>query len=184
MKRKGFKTLVMLTAILVIASVLTAYDVYVPDIHPAYLVSLVVIFLISAILSHAPIYRLTEKEKQAIIENGLVHYTSEEKALRIQEMGFLGYKTHMGFPETLLGEMIWFYPNEREKQDNEHHKYLQKTSRVKDEPKRFQYQLTLKVKEEDFKHLYVRHGWYRDPAVTYRGASYSPEIIEVKKMNE
>lgn len=70
---------------------------------------LTILILILTIVSHAPLFKISNNIKEKIMENGLIHFTSEENYIKIRDSGLVGKKADMGFPETLLDDLVWTY---------------------------------------------------------------------------
>lgn len=99
--------------------------------------------------------------------------------------GLMGKDADMGFPETLLGKMVWTYQYVDENDIEVKHEIVSNKSRGKANPKR--YGICIKVtgiSESDLNKLYTRHGFIKDGAIVYRGELLRAEKIElIKKWN-
>lgn len=133
-------------------------------------------------VSHAPLFKITKKQKDIIIAQGLVHFTNHSNALLILDDGLKGRPADMGFPETLLGNMVWTYINEGGSYINECHSILLKKSRAKDNPERYGTCLFLKgFSDKELNCMYTRYGIFNDHAIVYRGERLLPAEIEMKE---
>lgn len=149
-----------------------------------YIVFIMIIFLVVSYitLSHAPIFKISDKMKKKIIENGLIHFTSMECWESICKNGFKGQDADMGFPETLLGKMVWTYQYIDESDIEIKHKIVVDKKRGRENPKR--YGICIKItgiSEDDLDKLYTRYGYIRDKAIVYRGEWLKSEKIELIK---
>lgn len=149
-----------------------------------YIIFLVVIALVVlyAMGSHAPLFKINTSVRNHIRENGLIHFTSMECWESIFQNGLMGKDADMGFPETLLGKMVWTYQYVDEKDIEAKHEIVVNKSRGKTNPKR--YGICIKITgidEEDLNRLYTRHGFIKDGAVVYRGEWLKAKKIELIK---
>ncbi len=140
------------------------------------------LFLLAIItaISHAPIFQLKYKDKQDIISNGVIHFTSPQKAKKI-----LAEQTLKGYPsafEKFLGPLIWTYKYEDDIKTEKKHDYLLTKKRGKDSPEN--YSVCLIITElDDFtiSKARTRHGFFRDKPIVFRIDNISPTKIEIKK---
>lgn len=147
------------------------------------LVGIVVILMIIPLLLHAPWFNVSNKMKNEIIKNGLIHFTSKENCYSIMENGFKGEFSHMKGIELLLGKMVWFYPCKDDSSLFLSRKNIMRTKRAKDDPER--YAVCIRVKgfnEDDLDKFYYRIGFWKNSAIVYRGEVLTAEIFEIVKI--
>lgn len=130
---------------------------------------------------HIPIFKLNKKDIEMIKTLGLIHFTSNENALKIKTDGFKGSVSHMGGIERLLGNLIWFYintPDQKQKQ-----KILFNTSRGKKDKKRFEVCIIVNdLNDEDIKKMRKRIGFSKkDKAIVYKGDKFIPKKMIIGK---
>ena len=145
-----------------------------------YIIFLIVVFIVILFVmgSHAPLFKINGLVKENIRKNGLIHFTSMECLDSIMENGLIGSDADMGFPETLLGKMVWTYQYENEEVTEAKHEIVVNKKRGKENPKR--YGICIKItgiSEEELNRLYTRHGFINDGAIVYRGT-----VLKAKKM--
>lgn len=149
-----------------------------------YIIFLVVVAVVILYItvSHAPLFRISTSVKKYIRENGLIHFTSMECWESISKNGLKGEYSDMGFPETLLGKMVWTYQYIDESDIEAKHKIVANKKRGKENPKR--YGICIKItgiSEDDLNRLYTRHGFIRDGAIVYRGEWLKVDKVELVK---
>lgn len=148
-----------------------------------------IIFLIAILIvvlyvmgSHAPLFKINSNVKDGIRKNGLIHFTSMECWESISQNGLMGKEADMGFPETLLGKLVWTYQYIDEKDIETKHEIVANKSRGKANPKRYGICIRITgISEDDLNRLYTRHGFIKDGAVVYRGEWLKADNIELIK---
>lgn len=132
--------------------------------------------------SHAPLFKINSSMKDNIRNNGLMHFTNMECWESISKNGLMGNDADMGFPETLLGKMVWTYQYVDENDIETKHEIVANKSRGKANPKRYGICIRITgISEDDLNRLYTRHGFIKDGAIVYRGEWLRAEKIELIK---
>ena len=145
---------------------------------------IVIILLISTALivsyytiCYSPIFPLSQKQKEEIRNNGLLHFTDFSNYDSIVKNGLIGSKFHMGFPQTLLGEMIWMYSSSCNIEEK--HNILCSTARGKQNNARYGICIHItQIPKENINHMYTRKS---DNAIVYRGKQLTGCIELIKK---
>ena len=137
-----------------------------------------VAILIFTTLLYTPIIKISRLQYKEIIDNGLLHFTSEENAVSImgkQEIN--GTIDRMAFAKS-LGELVWCYPY-RSLDDIEHYHEILLT---KKDAKKYCVCLKLSGFSDVVLHcLYWRKGFGGDSAIAYRGRTMKQNKIEIVK---
>ena len=137
------------------------------------------LWIIVFLICNLPLFRLSSQQREKIINYGLFHYTNINCAKSIKEEGLKGSPSHMGFPETLLGELVWMYSLSNSNEIDTKHNILVKKKRAMDNPEMYNCCLHLNsINEEYLNHIYVR---LSDKAIVYRGKWFKPDSIEIIK---
>ncbi|WP_077613126.1 hypothetical protein [Clostridium sp. Marseille-P2415] len=143
---------------------------------------LTILILILTIVSHAPLFKIRNNIKEKIVKNGLIHFTSQDNYIKIKENGLVGKKADMGFPETLLGELVWTY--QYVSNDDMETKHDIVISKVRGKLDSDRYGICIRITgfcESDLNKLYTRRGFIRDNAIVYRGKVLNFNKVEVIK---
>ena len=137
------------------------------------------IFAMAWTIYFMPIFKISFKKQRNLLQNGLLHYTTEQAVPNIIEKGLIGHVSHMGFPENLLGNLIWMYPNSTIEQMEELHSILLSKHRAINHPERYDCCLLItQIESKDLEHL--RYRLY-DGAIVYCGDVFKPRHITVFK---
>lgn len=142
-----------------------------------YLVGTTIITMIGFVFIHMPIFKISNKEKRKIIENGLIHFTDLESVQSIMNNGLVGSCSHMGYPETLLKELIWFFVHDNMDKVEEKHTIAKKFKRegLRD------YNVCIKITGIDDHDINKLRCRLQDDAIAYHGKLLNPQNIEILK---
>ena len=156
------------------------------------------------VVSHLPIWHLSQKQKEELLTNGLIHYTSPSNIGSILNTGLIGYKSDYNMLEKLLGKLIWTYGFTCEddldaKHDTLYDMRLRSMSMDKTlglckaengfaeghttyDPNKFNACLRLSgFDEKELAKLRVRRGIFGDNAIVFKGSYLRPEDIYILK---
>ena len=156
------------------------------------------------VISHLPIWHLSQKQRQEVLQKGLIHYTNPANIGSILNTGLIGYESDYGMLEKLLGKLIWSYGFTSEEDLDEKHSTLygmrlksmtmDKTlglGKAEDgfteghtayDPEKFDACLRLSgFTENELGKLRVRRGIFGDSAIVFKGSYLRPEDIFILK---
>jgi len=142
------------------------------------LLVLIIIYIGALTFWHCPNMKLTDKNKKDILEKGLIHITSKEKAQEILETG--KFKCKESSFEKSIGKISWFYIASIREDDYVKMKIVQsKTGKVHYD----KMLLVMNISEKDMKNMRIRSWFGRDNAVVYIGEYFKPNNIKEVESN-
>lgn len=143
----------------------------------------VILGIISLIvILNIPMFKLKKSEEIHINDNGLIHFTSKEKAYIILNNGFTGRFSHMGFPESKLGPLVWFFHyGDSGYIECKHNELLQKERARVD---KHMYEVCLRITEinkKDIKRMRTRYSLLCERCIVYRGTRLLANVELLKE---
>lgn len=139
-----------------------------------------VIALVTPIVLHAPLFKISDVQRLEIKENGLIHFADPKNTNSIMNEGLKGEISHMGGVERLFGKLVWTYQFGNTTHINKMHDYVVNKKRGKDEKDRYKVCLKLSgLMDKDLDNLYRRIGFHGDSAIVYRGECLKPKTTEI-----
>jgi|GEM_PF-2886207 len=155
-------------------------------------------------VSHLPIWHLSQKQQQEILQKGLIHYTNPANIGSILNTGLIGYESDYGLLEKFMGKLVWSYGFTCEDDLDKKHNTLydmrlrsismDKTlglgkaengfaeGHTTYDPDKFDACLRLSgFNKEELSKLRVRRGIFGDDAIVFKGSYLRPEDIFILK---